>query len=698
MSSAGLLAVLLVSISLGASTQGIGQSTAQFHSRVNLVEVDVSVVDRDGRPVTDLVSSDFQVLEDGRPQTIQAMYLATADSVLLAQPAPTRPAESAATPAVIVPGRRALAQRLYVFVIDEAHLSAAGFRRTREAIESFLRDGLTPADAAGIVAGGQMLGKKLQSDAPALLAELAGVPQPNLARFNEMRTFPRILSEQEAALIARGDAGTIEAAVRRGCAERPGDCSGRAGDEPVRVEVEGKARQIAAAATADAQATLNALQTLTSGLSRFPGPKQVVVFSEGFYTDDIREWLHQLVGVAAQSGVRFSTLDARGLNRDPRMQNVDGAQPLTSPGELTSIDTDASADALASLALDTGGELIRNRNDLRPALDLIARETGTYYVLGYTPDRPIDRQYHRIAVTVARPGVAVRARRGYVERPVDQAAPAGAEAPSSPMAVTPPAAAAHPPAGAETPPVAAAPPTITTPASVPEAVRMRAERIGELAGRESTGSGRAAEANQLALDGWQLYGQGDVDGAQQKLQAAASTGAASPWIYYALGQAEYALNHFEAAVKAWETVHARMPDYEPVYFDLTDGYLQLSRRGDAVTLLREATHRWPADPETHNALGVMLVRRNALDDAIAEFDAATKADPTDGLGFFNLGRTYHLRLLHLIRSAGQASASAARLVGERDRQRAIDNYKRYLEIGGLFEKEARDAISLLSWK
>jgi len=44
----------------------------QFAASVNLVEVYVTVADRSGGPVTDLRESDFELLDEGRPQPIQA--------------------------------------------------------------------------------------------------------------------------------------------------------------------------------------------------------------------------------------------------------------------------------------------------------------------------------------------------------------------------------------------------------------------------------------------------------------------------------------------------------------------------------------------------------------------------------------------------------------------------------------------------
>jgi hypothetical protein len=43
-----------------------------FKLRVDYVEVDVVVTDRDGNLVKDLKKDDFQVLEDGKPQSISA--------------------------------------------------------------------------------------------------------------------------------------------------------------------------------------------------------------------------------------------------------------------------------------------------------------------------------------------------------------------------------------------------------------------------------------------------------------------------------------------------------------------------------------------------------------------------------------------------------------------------------------------------
>ena len=53
-----------------ASPAGPQQPT--FRTGVNFVRVDAIVTDKQGNPVADLKPTDFEVLEDGKPQTIES--------------------------------------------------------------------------------------------------------------------------------------------------------------------------------------------------------------------------------------------------------------------------------------------------------------------------------------------------------------------------------------------------------------------------------------------------------------------------------------------------------------------------------------------------------------------------------------------------------------------------------------------------
>lgn len=75
----------------------------------------------------------------------------------------------------------------------------------------------------------------------------------------------------------------------------------------------------------------------------------------------------------------------------------------------------ASLAALRAVAEDTGGEAIVNTNEFIRGFARIVRDNSSYYLLGYSPRvAHVDGRFHAITVRVKRPGVRVRARRGYL--------------------------------------------------------------------------------------------------------------------------------------------------------------------------------------------------------------------------------------------------------------------------------------------
>src|SRR5262245_19930589 len=71
---AAALLVLLTPAALraGAQQQPSPLYTPIFRSAVDAIELDASVVDAQGNPVTDLTENDFEILEDGQPQEISS--------------------------------------------------------------------------------------------------------------------------------------------------------------------------------------------------------------------------------------------------------------------------------------------------------------------------------------------------------------------------------------------------------------------------------------------------------------------------------------------------------------------------------------------------------------------------------------------------------------------------------------------------
>lgn len=72
------------------------------------------------------------------------------------------------------------------------------------------------------------------------------------------------------------------------------------------------------------------------------------------------------------------------------------------------------SDRLLELASNTGGTAVTNRNDLVQGVIEVSREFEAYYLLGYASDNnKADGTLRRIDVRVKKPGIEVKARRGY---------------------------------------------------------------------------------------------------------------------------------------------------------------------------------------------------------------------------------------------------------------------------------------------
>jgi tetratricopeptide (TPR) repeat protein len=112
-------------------------------------------------------------------------------------------------------------------------------------------------------------------------------------------------------------------------------------------------------------------------------------------------------------------------------------------------------------------------------------------------------------------------------------------------------------------------------------------------------------------------------------------------------------------------------------------------------VLRDAEQRWPKDAEIYNAMGVLQIRKGALDAAIDSFTHATSAAPDDGLGYFNLGRAYQMRS---VKSQRYDSARQRWVGGEEDSKKAVSAFEQYIKIGGPFVQQAKEALQALAWK
>jgi VWFA-related protein len=689
---------LLATGSWQLAAAGAPQQPPQtFRSGTQVVQVDVRVL-KNGRFVTDLGAGDFTIKEDGVAQKVESVVLIGAPSA----PAPSAPPAPPAPPASSAPSAP---PAVWVFVFDTDHLSPGGLNRSRDAIVKFIGDRFHEGDIGGVLADGKMANNRLTSSREELKAAAAGVKVPGDMRSRQLerREWPRLQDDDEVWRIATGDRESLQNAVVRACSEDPDQCKRVSPD----VQILEKARTLNSQAQVASLKTLKAAEALSSGLARIPGAKTVVFLSEGFFLTDKQAELRQAVGMAARAGAHFYTIDARGLNRGAAGSDIIDQPVVNSPLVTTRFDTQANG--MNSLAVDTGGFAIRNENNFARALDEIQRDAGTYYVVSYTPSNAVfDGKYRTIDVVVDRPGVKVRARRGYLAT-----APALLLRSSSPASA--PSAARVPPkdaseserAKANSPTLPVSPGLVALPdeaaiedstAFVTNAATSRTDAVRARVdgGKMTAALGRVSGATSgAAAAGWSAYEKGDVETAALRLGEAAKAPDARPWVHYALGLAEFAQRRYKDAATAWERVMRDAPEFEPIYFSLADAYGLQRDEGAALKVLREAQRRWPSDPEVFDAIGVIQVKRGALDAAVESFTTATKVAPREALGWFNLGRALQMRWVKFQRYDRQREA----WVGpDDDRKAAATAFQKYLELGGPFEAQARQALAALAWK
>jgi len=686
--------VIFATAAVAAQTPAPPQPPPQtFRSGAEIVEVDARVF-KDGRFVTDLGPDDFELTEDGVPQKIRSVILIDASSVAPAlssapdaSAAPTAPAASPTLPPAV-----------WLFVFDTPHLTAGGLQRTREAVETFFDQRWHQGDIGGVIFDGKMANNRLTSLREELRAAVQSVRLPGDLRTRQLemtRDWPRFQDEYEMLRVVDQDRETMRLVAVRACNDDPDSCK----RVPPDLAISEKASRLTQDMQRASLNTLSTVQAFSNGLARLPGPKTVVFISEGFVAEKLESAVREAAGDAARAGAHIYAIDARGLNKGGQATIFDQPYAESTIGAATHFDT--QVDGTNSLAVDTGGFGIRNENNFSRALDEIRQDAGTYYIIGYTAaNTTFDGKYRAIAVKVRRPGVKVRARRGYLALPPAQLIPARASTPKAapearrmdaPRDADPgagslpaaaPAAAPLPAAPLPAAAPAAAPPPYLVPEAAPAVARLAA--IG-------AGSGDAP----AAVAGWEAYQRGDVGTAARELSTAAAAADARPWVPYALGLSHYALRHYQEAAAAWERVRRTQPDFEPIYFALADAYSLQHDEGTAIKALRDAESRWPVDPEIANATGVIQIRRGAVDAAIDSFQRATKVSPADALGYFNLARAYQMRLMKSQRYDPQLQKWIG---GDEDRRLAIANFDKYLQLGGPYAREAREAIASLQWK
>ena len=332
------------------------QPTPTFRSTTQYVAVDVIVTDTQDRIVRDLTKDDFVVTEGGVAQTIDDfsfVEVPLASRTIDVSVPPPPPADVGSN------AGHPRASRAMAFVIDDIGLKPQDLIPLRRTMVKFLET-MSPDDQ---------------------------VAMTYIAHSNLSQDFTNDIGRLIAAVQNQKEAlGTASPTAQR-----------------------------------DKMSVLrNALISLSSARQ----PRRAIVLVSPFgclpYPGDsmAASECRDLIQRAQRAGVPIYTIDPRLFTDENFIGGIQEGAPVTAAGESGRTVFSPAIESMRILATETGARGFAGMGDVPRAVNEIMIENGSYYLLGFYP-KPLvnDGRFHEIDVKVKRPGLSVRARKGYNSDP-----------------------------------------------------------------------------------------------------------------------------------------------------------------------------------------------------------------------------------------------------------------------------------------
>jgi VWFA-related protein len=394
-----LLLVLLVLPHIATAQVEQHQTTLTFEGavEVQVVNLDVYVRDRRGRPVMGLGREDFTVYENGAPRPVTNFQVITIDDDDAIDR--TRPNRRAALQPEKVN---------FVILIDAQRLLPFDRNRVVRSVSRFLQDQVSGISSYMIVTfdGSLQVRQPLTDDfkeAISVLKQIEGESTGGLARLARLQSARDQMNDVRRGRLAADIRETI-------------------------------ARNYASEQALEVSQAITAFKALVSSLAGLDGRTAVLFVSPGlpimageeFFRNlgtsesllaaqayDQSQLLEELVADANAAGVTFYTVQAKGLHNPVFFDASRRHRPArnsTAARKATSASRDQS---LAHLAASTGGVAVFNKNFPFDAIKDLSRDFSSYYSIAYEPKNWSSKEERRIEVKVDRPKTKVRHRRSF---------------------------------------------------------------------------------------------------------------------------------------------------------------------------------------------------------------------------------------------------------------------------------------------
>ena len=271
-------------LTAGGASHAVAQNaqTPVFRSGVELLEVDVNIVDGNGRPVADLRAPEFSVKVDGQDRKVVSSEFIRDDS------SQTPGAAGYKVDPYVATNTDRPRGRMIIIVIDQNNITSGRARDLVVSVRHFVEH-LPPADRVALVA--------IPAPGPAIefTGNRARVYQAlaGIRGIDDMRTERYDIGDYEAiAMVNRGDEMVIRRLTERECPT---------GDTSCISDLELESSRIVQRIRTRANESLYAFITQLNNLREAEGTKSLVLLSQGFILDDVQGKTTALAQTAAEA-------------------------------------------------------------------------------------------------------------------------------------------------------------------------------------------------------------------------------------------------------------------------------------------------------------------------------------------------------------------------------------------------------------
>lgn len=408
----------------------------------NLIQVDVTVTDKDGKTVPGLTIDDFELFENGEKQDLSDFLFVTSNSGGATLSGGEQNTQAGGVQGQLPPTalRPAQVRRTVAIVIDDLNMSYESMVMAKSALRKFVNEQMQSNDLVAIVRTGGSVGalQQFTSDKRVLIAAVerlrwnplgsAGISAIRALENSPEDITERTQMENKNFVAALKDDMTARISGRK----RPRESRDKAVYQDSRAfeeTVEGM----------NAVNSLSAVDYIIRGMSELPGRKALMLFSDGLRlsgaakgrAESTRAYLEKVIDTANRSSVVVYTFDTKGL-KPMGLQASDTSNEVIEHKRDQKVNDrlihwQGSQEGLTHFAGETGGKALINSNNLTGGIERALEEQSGFYLLAYQPDSdtfdPSTRKFNKLEVKLKRPGLKISYRSGFFNT-ADSAAPA----------------------------------------------------------------------------------------------------------------------------------------------------------------------------------------------------------------------------------------------------------------------------------